>query len=113
MKKPKHIVCISDTHAGSSVALSQIHLLDDGGVYHPSKLQAKLYRLWLAFWDWSYQHIGKDEFVIVHVGDVIDGAHHKTTALSSGNLTIQSRLAIDLLMPHVTRAQKYFQIRGT
>src|SRR5438105_2912279 len=111
--KPKHIVVLSDTHFGSAVALSQIHQLDDGGYFHPSKLQAKLYRLWLAFWEWTYAHIGKDQFILVHVGDVIDGVHHRTTALSSHNLTIQSRLAIDMLMPHVTRAQKYFQIRGT
>jgi len=104
---------VSDTHFGSAVALSQIHQLDDGGYYKPSRLQAKLYRLWLAYWEWVYAHVKKEPFIIVHVGDIIDGAHHQTTQLSSGNLTIQSRLAIDMMMPHVTRASKYYQIRGT
>lgn len=111
--KPKHIVVISDTHFGSSVALSQIHQLDDGGYYKPSALQAKLYRLWIAYWEWVYRHVGKDAFVLVHVGDVTDGFHHGTTQLSSGNLTTQGRLAIDMLMPHVSRASSYFQLRGT
>ncbi len=111
--KPTHIVCISDTHWGSSVAISQIHLLDDGGTYHPSKLQAKLYRLWITFWEWAYKHVGKDKFILVHCGDIIEGAHHRSTQSATGNLTVQSRLAIDMMMPHVTRAAQYYQVRGT
>src|SRR6266404_6231529 len=113
MKKAKHIVVISDTHFGSTVALSQIHQLDDGGYFRPSKLQAKLYRHWIAYWEWVYKHVGKDPFILVHVGDVVDGVHHRTTALSSHNLTTQGRLAVDMLMPHVSRAAQYYQIRGT
>jgi hypothetical protein len=111
--KIKNLVVISDTHFGSSVALSQIHQLDDGGYYHPSPVQAKLYKLWVAFWEWAYQHIGREPFAIVHVGDVTDGVHHRTTQLSSGNLSTQASLAVDMLQPHVSRAKAYFQIRGT
>jgi UDP-2,3-diacylglucosamine pyrophosphatase LpxH len=111
--RSKHIVFVSDTHFGSSAALSQIHQLDDGGYYRPSDHQKKLYRLWMGFWEYAYKTIKKDPWVLVHVGDIVDGAHHRTTQLSTGNLTIQSRLAIDMMMPHVTRANKYFQIRGT
>lgn len=111
--KPKHIVCLSDTHFGSSVAISQIHLLDDGGTYHPSKLQAKLYRLWIAYWEWVYEHIKKDPFIIVHVGDIIEGQHHRSTQTTTSNLTVQGRLAVDMMQPHVTAASAYYQIRGT
>src|SRR5216117_1758889 len=113
MKKAKHILLVSDTHFGSSVSISQIHQLDDGGYYKPSALQGKLYKIWLGFWDWAYAHVGKEPFVLVHAGDIIDGLHHRITQLTTGNLTIQARLAIDMMMPHVSRAQKYFQIRGT
>lgn len=111
--KPKHIIVLSDTHFGSAVAISQIHQLDDGGYFHPSKLQAKLYRLWMAYWEWVYMHVKKDPFIIVHVGDIIDGQHHRSTQTSTGNLTVQGRLAIDMMMPHVSRASAYYQIRGT
>lgn len=113
MSKIKNCVVISDTHFGSSVALSQIHQLDDGGYYHPSALQSKLYKLWLGFWEWAYEHVGKEPFIIVHVGDVTDGVHHRTTQLSSGNLSTQANLAIDMMQPHVSRAAAYYQIRGT
>lgn len=111
--KVKNLVVISDTHFGSSVALSQIHQLDDGGYYHPSALQAKLYKLWIAFWEWTDEHLKDEPFSIVHCGDVTDGVHHRTTQLSSGNLSTQAALSIDMLKPHVSRAEEYYQIRGT
>lgn len=111
--KAKHLVFISDTHFGSAVALSQIHQLDDGGYFHPSKLQAKLYQHWMGFWEWAYRRIGREPFKLIHVGDIIDGLHHRSTQVSSGNLTVQGRLAIDMMMPHVSRAVEYYQIRGT
>jgi hypothetical protein len=95
------------------VALSKRHQLDDGGFYDPSALQVKLLTLWDAFWQWAYDHVGKDAFVLVHVGDITDGVHHRTTQLSSANLTTQSRLAVEMMQPHVVKAEKYFQIRGT
>lgn len=104
---------ISDTHAGSSVALSPRHRLDDGGYYDPSPIQKKIFKLWLNFWDWTYDRLGKEPFIIVHNGDLIDGQHHHTTALTTGNLTIQQRVAMEIMEPHIARSEGYYQIRGT
>ena len=111
--KIKNIVVISDTHFGSTVALSQGHEMDDGGQYRPSKLQRKLWLLWKDFWEWTYRHLDGEPFILVHNGDLVDGVHHRITALSSQNLTTQCRIAVDALEPHVARAERYYQIRGT
>jgi hypothetical protein len=115
--KIKNLVVISDTHCASDVALSHGHRLDAGGWYKPSPLQRKLWRLWENFWDWTYDHLGGEPFVLVHNGDVIDGNHHGITALSTSNLTTQIMIAQDALEPHVSRARAsggaYYQIRGT
>lgn len=108
-----NIVVVSDTHFGSTLALCLRHKLDDGGMYYPSKLQRKLWIMWLDFWSWVYQQIDGEPFILVHNGDIIDGRHHQTTTLSSHNLTIQSRLAVTALQTHVGRAAQYYQIRGT
>lgn len=117
MKSVKNIVVISDTHFGSSLGLGKKHRLDDGGYYLPSPIQRKLGKLWEDFWGWAYQQIGDDPFILVHNGDVVDGVHHGTTTLSSHNLTIQARLAEEMMEPHVARAKAsggaYYQIRGT
>ena len=104
---------VSDTHFGSAVSLSNGHKLDDGGDYVPSELQKKLWALWGNFWDWTYEHLKGEPFVLVHNGDIIDGVHHKLTALTSHNLTTQNRIAVAALGPHVSRAAAYYQIRGT
>lgn len=95
------------------MALSQVHQLDDGGFYHPSALQNKLHKLWIGFWEWAYKEVGKEPFVIVHCGDITDGVHHRTTQLSSGNLSVQAKLSVDMLAPHVESSSGYYQIRGT
>ncbi len=109
----KNIVVISDTHFGSTLALSMRHQLDDGGYYDPSVIQKKLFAYWQDFWEWIYQHLDGEPFVLVHNGDIIDGVHHRTTTLSSHNLTIQNRLAVEMMEPHVANAKAYYQIRGT
>lgn len=109
----KNIVCISDTHFGSSVALSRRYQRDDGDWHSPSILQTKLWTIWEDFWRWTEDRLKGEPFILVHNGDVIDGEHHRTTTLSSHNLTDQSILAISALEPHVGRAKAYYQIRGT
>ena len=113
MKGIRNIVVISDTHFGSAVALNNGCQLDDGGWYHPSVIQKKLWALWENFWDWTYDHIKKEPFVLVHNGDIIDGVHHRITNPVSHNLTTQSRIAIQELEPHIARSERYYQIRGT
>lgn len=110
----RNIVVISDTHVGSTLALSCRHKLDDGGFYEPSKLQQKLWELWSDFWGFIKTEIKNEPFVLVHNGDIIDGQNKgRTTALDTFNLTVQARLATEILGPHTKRAHRYFQIRGT
>ncbi len=63
--------------------------------------------------EWTYARIDGEPFILVHNGDIIDGVHHGTTALSTSNLTIQSRIAVEWMEPHVGNAEEYYQIRGT
>lgn len=109
----RNIVCLSDSHFGSTLAVSCRYRLDDGGFYCPSPLQQKLLSMWNEFWAWTYKRLEGEPFVFIHNGDVIDGVHHRTTTISSHNLNDQTRLAIQMLKPHVDRASAYYQIRGT
>lgn len=107
------MIWISDTHAGSDVALFNGYDLDSGQRVEPSPLQKKLWAYWEAFWEWAYMHVDGDPFYLCHLGDPMDGRHHKTTALITGNLETQRSIAYDIISPHRNRAAKYFQIRGT
>lgn len=112
----RNIVVISDTHFGCRLALCPPDgaSLDDGGRYMPSGLQSKLWQMWLQFWDeWLPSEIGKEPFVLVHNGDVIDGVHHSSTTQISNNLEDQGTLAVEALQEYVERAAAYYHIRGT
>lgn len=116
MSKPliKNIVVISDTHFGSTLGLCPSrHRLDDGGYYLPSNIQKKLWCYWTDFWKWTYARLDGAPFALVHNGDIIDGDHHKTSTIVSRNLKDQERMAVDVMAPHVEKAEMYFQLRGT
>lgn len=107
------MLLISDTHAGSSVALFNGHTMDDGQYVNPSPLQKKLWAHWEAFWEWAYDRIGKEPFALAHLGDPMDGRHHKSTQAVSLNLHDQRTIAEGILRPHREKAAKFYQVRGT
>ncbi len=111
------LVVISDTHCGCRGAIigEQGAQLDDGGRYHPSAFQKKIYAYWREFWDEFIPEATRgDKFAVVHNGDAIDGVHHGSTSQISHNLEDQSEIAYDLLAPIVELAEgRYYHIRGT
>lgn len=119
-RSPRYInnlVVISDTHCGCKVALCPPGGvdLDDGGQYHASPLQLKLWKYWRKFWDEFVPEATRGEpYAVIHNGDAIDGVHHHSTTQISHNLTDQKRIAYDVLKPVVDLAEgRYYHIRGT
>src|SRR5690606_36827403 len=116
--RPVVLACVSDLHAGSTVGLcpaSGIDL-DDGGRYEPSKAQRWLWQCWREYWDEVARErdaSGAALYVVLH-GDVIDGAHHGTTQIVSGNLDVQGAVARACLeVPRALGVDRWFVVRGT
>lgn len=111
----RHIVCVSDMHAGSSVALCPPDFeLDDGGLYRFSDYQGTLWSWWREFWDeWVPRITGKERYAVVINGDVIDGQVKQSTTNWSVNFEDQARAAIDLLKPVAAEAAEFYIVRGT
>jgi len=111
----KNIVFISDTHFGCQFGLCPDKVRKDaGGYYQSSKLQKKVWKMWELWWDHYVPTFTKGEpFVLVHVGDAIDGVHHNSSTQISQNITDQLNIAEEVLRPQVKKAQRYFHIRGT
>ena len=112
----QHCVVISDLHFGCSFALCPPSgfALDSGGKYHASKLQKVLWSWWEEFWDdWLPKYIGRNDFCVVINGDLLEGTHHKIVTPISHNLTDQLLLAETVLKPKLSRAAKFFVVRGT
>jgi hypothetical protein len=110
----RNLIVISDTHTCSSVGLMPPGFrLDDGQWVTQSPKQKWIWSKWGEFWDWAYTLLGNQDFALVHNGDQVDGRHHFTTQLISGNLAIQQKMAIAVMEPHVKKARRTFFIRGT
>jgi len=111
----KTITIISDTHFGSSVGLASGDIaLPDGGSYKPSRHQKELSRAFRRFFDYSAQvSDGADRRVLIINGDIVDGNHHNTVALSTNNIEVQESDAIKLLEPIARTFDLVYVVRGT
>lgn len=115
-RRINNLVVVSDTHCGCQLALCPPEvMLDEGGEYHHSDLQAKMWSMWQEFWGEFVPECVHDEpFAVVHNGDAIDGVHHNSTTQITHNLKDQVAIAIEVMKPIVDLCDgRYYHIRGT
>jgi hypothetical protein len=109
-KRPtvRNLVIVSDTHSGCRLSLcppSGVRL-DDGGFYHPSEFQTKMWAYWREFWDtWVPQVTRGEPYHLIHNGDALEGVHHNATTQISHNIEDQLRIAEDVLSPEIRGAK--------
>lgn len=110
-------IFFGDTHAGCQLALCPPDgvMLDNGGRYMPSTFQLKIWAWWRELWDaWVPEATDGEPFFAVHMGDALDGVHHRATTQISQNLTDQARIGLAILRPVVKAARRgYYHVRGT
>lgn len=109
---------VSDLHCGSTLGLCNPEgvQLDDGGMYMPSREQSKLWDCWLEYWKLVRESLKFGDKLIVAInGDMVDGSHHKTTQIVTGNLpATQHNLALSVLSPALALGpREIVVIRGT
>lgn len=113
-----NLVVISDLHCGCQLGLCPPDgvSLDEGGAYHPSRLQKKVWEYWREFWDsWVPTVTKGEDYIVILNGDAIDGVHHQATHQISHNLADQANIAFSILEPVINaeRCIAYYHIRGT
>lgn len=115
--RPVVLAITSDWHAGSTVALCPPSItLDDGGIYHASKPQSWLWQGWRSYWERVAavrDDLGAALFMVGN-GDAVDGNHHGTTQILSGNAAAQAAVVDALLkVPLALKPDRIVMIRGT
>ena len=115
----KAIIAISDTHVGSNFGLCPPpgYTLPDGNVYGQNKFQQSSWVWWEHFWGEFVPSVVKRRpklktILVVHNGDVVDGVHHKTTAIMSTSWAAQETAAIQTLKT-INQYDGLYMVRGT
>ena len=112
------VAVVSDIHCGSTVAMVPPEgvRLDDGGTYHPSKVQSWLWKCWEDFWTrvGALKRSKKADLYIIWNGDLFEGDHHRTTQIISSNPETSDYL-IDRIysIPKGIKPKHQFVVRGT
>lgn len=115
--RPVVVAFTSDQHAGGTTAACPPEVrLDDGGYYKASKPQSWLYQSWGDYWarvDAVRREVDGDLYEVFG-GDLVDGAHHRTTQILSENPNGQAAVVDAMLkIPLALNPEKLFVIRGT
>lgn len=111
------IACVSDLHAGGSTALCPPTVtLDDGGTYHASTAQQWLWQCWADYW--ARVAVLRKQYrcplYAVFNGDLVDGQHHGTTQVLSGNPNAQAAVVnAAMQVPLALEPDRLFFVRGT
>ena len=112
------LVVLSDTHIGSSTAVSPLRYTihsrskNEAQPTEANKLQKWLYANWIDFYDYVKSKARKHRIIVAHLGDVIDYNHHGSTQLVQ-EIGDQVVMAKELLMPYREIADKFIGILGT
>ncbi len=112
------LVVLSDTHIGSSTAVSPLrYTVHNRSSYEAqtmeaNRLQKWLYANWIDFFDYVKSKARKHRIIVAHLGDVIDYNHHGSTQLVQ-EVGDQVEMAKTLLMPYREIADKFIGILGT
>jgi hypothetical protein len=115
--RPVVIAFTSDQHCGGTTALAPDTIdLDDGGHYVASKPQRWLRQCWGDYWGRVDEHrkaLDADLYGVFG-GDLVEGDHHRTTQILSGNLNAQAAV-VDAVMavPLALNPDRLFFVRGT
>jgi hypothetical protein len=111
------IAATSDQHAGSALAMCPAEIkLDDGGTYTASKMQRWAYQCWGDYWKRVAQVVKKEKALLYEVfhGDAVEGQHHGSTQVASGNPNAQAAIITACMaIPLALKPDKMFWVRGT
>lgn len=117
-RRPIVLAVVSDIHAGSTVALCPEEIpLDDGGAYKGSKAQRWLFGRWEEYWLAKVAAVRRKyeaQLYALFNGDMVDGAHHKTTQIVSENPNPQAAIVNAAMeIPRSLQPDRMFIVRGT
>ncbi len=115
--RPVVLAHVSDIHAGGTTALCPASVsYDDGGEYHASKPQRWLFQCWEQYWakaEAKRRELHADLYAVFN-GDLVEGAHHRTTQIISENPNAQAAVVTACMaIPLALKPDRILVVRGT
>lgn len=122
MQQDTLVVCLSDMHSGSSVALfpDKLYKFNLERNHTPTEAQQRIYKHFLRCAVEAKRLRKGKRMIVVHNGDAIEGFHHQTTQVLTAVMQEQRDLHIYLMRRFLTHAgfdpalgDKVIYIKGT
>lgn len=112
---PTLLAIVADTHTGSTVGLCPPRVpLDDGGEYHPSPGQRRLWGMWVEYWQEVKTQAGATPITVILNGDMVEGdAKNRSYQVVTRNKSDLIKLAAATLEPALSIADRAYFVRGT
>ena len=114
--KPVGAVVVSDLHVGSTVGLwPPDGELESGNTvgFGKNHHQRWLWDVWQDTIKTATEHFGKDPWILICNGDLMDGVHHHSTEVTAAIEADHAMAAVTCLQPLKDKAHKTYIVRGT
>lgn len=115
--RPTLVAVVNDVHCGGTTALCPARIsFDDGGEYVASKAQVWLWDCWRDYWATVEKRCDAldAELYVIFNGDLVEGDHHRTTQILSGNPNSQAAvLNAAMAIPLALKPNRIVITRGT
>lgn len=119
-KKHKPLLWVQwgDSHPNSTIGLIPPRgiMLDDGGWYHPSRIQEEIWNVYIDFWSAvkAYKReIGADEIWGLFLGEGADDNKHSKYQLVTVNESVMIDISMAVLRPALDIVDRQFMVRST
>lgn len=111
---PRIAVFFSDLHVGSTAGLLQPDFTThEGYKVVLNSVQEWLWGCWQDCWKWAHEVIGKDPWIAVVNGDLIDGNHHDTREIWSPDDADHGMACSELLRDTLKGSSAVYVTEGT
>ena len=117
-EKSRLLLCLSDTHIGSSIGLCPLAFsdVDEGPAITANVPQKWLHSQWRDLIEvWWPGVAGSDPWTLVLCGDLLEGIHHNSIQVVSQDPAVHARMAVEVLgeLVDLPGCQAVYVVRGT
>jgi len=107
-------VLISDLHTWSTVGIWPEGFISKAGSHvGQNKYQGLLWEIWNHMWDWAFEIIGGDPYDLIINGDIVEGDHHRSKQVMTGDRDDQMIAAEMIIRPRLCYDPSLFIVQGT
>jgi len=112
----RHVAFFGDTHCGSKYGLMPPKIIGEYSSIVTRSSLNKMWAMWEEYWLWVFEKTNGEPFIVVTMGDMVDGRHptaRNAASLITADLSEQVDIAVACSQTFLKKAAGVYCVMGT